>query len=46
MGILLILLVSLILLNIAALRWGHDSTDKIESLEWERRRNWYRNWYR
>ena len=42
MGILLILLVLLILLNISALRWGHDSTDKIDSPEWERRRNWYR----
>ncbi|HZU69530.1 MAG TPA: hypothetical protein VFA09_19815 [Ktedonobacteraceae bacterium] len=24
----------------AALRWGFDSTDWVDSLEWERRRQW------
>ena len=32
-----ILLVGLIALDILALRWGHDSTDGIDSPEWERR---------
>ena len=33
----IILLVGLIALDILALRWGHDSTDGIDSPEWERR---------
>jgi hypothetical protein len=33
----LILLVGLIALDILALRWGHNSTDSIDSPEWERR---------
>ena len=34
-------IVALVLLDIAALRWGVDSTDGINSLEWERRQRWY-----
>ncbi len=34
----IILLVGLIALDILALRWGHNSTDGIDSPEWERRR--------
>lgn len=34
------LLVGLIFLGFAALRWGVDSTDTLDSLEWPRRRNW------
>ena len=33
----LILLVGLLVVDILALRWGHDSTDDIASPEWERR---------
>jgi hypothetical protein len=33
-----VLLIALIVLDIAALRWGVDSTDGINSPEWERRR--------
>ncbi len=29
-----------IVLDIAALRWGFDSTDKTTSCEWERRWHW------
>jgi hypothetical protein len=29
-----------IVLDIAALRWGFDSTDKAASSEWERRWHW------
>jgi hypothetical protein len=35
----IILLIALIVLDIAALRWGIDSTDGINSPEWERRRH-------
>jgi hypothetical protein len=35
----IILLGVLIILNIATLRWGRDSTDGIDSPEWERRRH-------
>lgn len=34
------LVVALILLNIAAWRWGINSRDSINSEEWERRRTW------
>jgi hypothetical protein len=37
----LILLVLLLALNMAALRWGVDSLDGLESPEWERRQRWY-----
>ena len=37
----LILLVILILLDMAAMRWGAISLDGINSLEWERRQRWY-----
>ncbi len=36
----LMLLIAVIVLDIAALRWGFDSTEDINSLEWERRRQW------
>ena len=36
----LIGLVLLVLLAMAAERWGVDSTDGLDSLEWERRRTW------
>lgn len=36
----LILLIVVIVLDIAALRWGIKSTDSIDSPEWERRQRW------
>jgi hypothetical protein len=36
----LIMLIALIILNVAAARWGVDSTDGVTSREWERRRDW------
>ena len=41
MEILLVLLLLVIALDIASLRWGFDSTEKIDSPEWERLSNWY-----
>ncbi len=38
--ILILLLVALVLFDLAALRWGVDTTDGIDSPEWERRRTW------
>ena len=39
----IILLTLLIVFDIAALRWGYNSGDEIESVEWERRQRyaWY-----
>ncbi len=39
MDALLIVLV-IVLLNVAARRWGVDSRDRYDSVEWERRRGW------
>lgn len=36
----LILLILLVALALAASRWGFNSNDSIDSLEWERRRRW------
>jgi hypothetical protein len=37
----IIILALFIVLDIAALRWGFDSTERINSCEWERRTHWY-----
>ena len=37
----LIILIAHIVLVLAALRWGVNSTDGINSTEWERRQRWY-----
>ncbi len=37
METLLILIMLVVVLDIASLRWGYDSTEKIDSPEWERR---------
>ena len=37
----IIILIALIALALAALRWGVNSTDGINSTEWERRQRWY-----
>jgi hypothetical protein len=34
-------IVVLVALDIVALRWGVDSTEGVNSLEWERRRWWH-----
>ncbi len=38
---LIILLALLIVVDLAALRWGVDSTDTLASCEWERRGHWH-----
>jgi hypothetical protein len=40
MATIIIFLVVLILLDLLALRWGFDSRDDMNSIEWERRRAW------
>jgi hypothetical protein len=40
MEILLILILLVIVLDIACLRWGYDSTEQLNSPEWERRATW------
>ena len=35
------ILIALIALALASLCWGVDSTDDIDSTEWERRQRWY-----
>lgn len=37
----IIILIALIALALAALRWGVKSTDGINSPAWERRQRWY-----
>lgn len=41
MELVIYLLIGLIVFDIVALRWGADSSDGIDSPEWERRRRWY-----
>ncbi len=41
METLFILLMLVIILDIASLRWGCDSTERIDSPEWERRAAWH-----
>jgi hypothetical protein len=38
MEFIILSLIGLIVLDIAALRWGFDSRDSINSAEWERRK--------
>ena len=40
MAILIISFVLFVLLDLAALRWGYDSRDGIDSAEWARRQEW------
>ncbi len=38
----IIIIVALfIVLDIAALRWGFDSSERVNSREWERRTHWH-----
>jgi len=36
----LIIVLAFVILDMAALRWGKDSTENINSCEWERREHW------
>jgi hypothetical protein len=36
----LVWIIGLVVLAVAAYRWGADSTDGVDSPEWERRRAW------
>jgi len=40
MEIVLVILLAFIVLDLATWRWGVDSTEDINSLEWNRRENW------
>jgi hypothetical protein len=42
MIIFFLLLVALILFDLAAMRWGVNSMESIDSCEWERREAWVR----
>ena len=37
----LIFILLVVVFDIAALRWGYDSTEKIDSPKWERRATWH-----
>ena len=37
----LFLLLALIMLALAARRWGANSSDGVDSAEWQRRQQWY-----
>lgn len=41
MEFIIILFSAVVVLDIAALKWGFDSSDDINSPEWERRQRWY-----
>jgi hypothetical protein len=41
METLLVVILLVIALGMASTLWGIDSTEKIDSLEWERRASWY-----
>ena len=40
MGIVLVLLLAFIVLDLVTWRWGADSTEELNSREWDRRKNW------
>jgi hypothetical protein len=40
MMIILALLIAFIVFDLVSWRWGVDSTEDIDSREWDRRRNW------
>ncbi len=40
MEIVLVVLLTFIVLDLAAWRWGVDSTENFNSPEWNRRKNW------
>jgi hypothetical protein len=37
----IVVLALFLILDIAALRWGVDSSESVDSCEWERRWHWY-----
>jgi hypothetical protein len=40
MEIVLVILLAFIVIDLAAWRWGVDSTEDFNSREWNRRKNW------
>ncbi len=40
MEMLLVIVIALIILDLAARRWGVNSTEDFNSPEWNRRKNW------
>ena len=38
--LIVVLLVALVLLDLAVVRWGVDSRERFDSPEWERRKSW------
>lgn len=40
MEIVFVILLAFIVLDLAAQRWGVNSTEDFNSLEWDRRKNW------
>jgi hypothetical protein len=40
MMIILALLIAFIVFDLVSWRWGVDSTEEIDSREWDRRQNW------
>ncbi|HEX6477304.1 MAG TPA: hypothetical protein VF043_00560 [Ktedonobacteraceae bacterium] len=41
MVILFLLIMALVVLAVAAYRWGANSSDGVNSFEWERRQQWF-----
>jgi hypothetical protein len=41
MELVITLLLIIIVLDMVAMRWGHDSRDSLERAEWERQKRWY-----
>ncbi len=41
MGILFLLMPAFVVLAVAAYRWGANSSDGVNSCEWERRQRWF-----
>lgn len=42
METLLVFIILVIALDFTSLRWGFDSTDNLDSTEWDRRASWYK----
>jgi len=41
MSILFLLILAVVVLSLAAYRWGANSSDGVNSSEWERRQRWF-----
>jgi hypothetical protein len=40
----LVVIAGIILLDVAAVHWGNDSRDGVDSAEWDRRHTWRAFW--